>query len=79
MDPEVYKFVKGREFNFEIDLIHQLTSISFREPGFLWRLDKPFVWGPISGNVKNCIIRSGQISELAKLDDKTQIIKLRKK
>ena len=33
----------------------------------------------ISGNVKNCIIRSGQISELAKLDDKTQIIKLRKK
>lgn len=33
----------------------------------------------ISGNVKNCIIRSGQISEVAKLDDKTQVIKLRKK
>lgn len=34
------------------DIIHQLTSISFREPGYLWRIDKPFYWGPISGNVK---------------------------
>jgi glycosyltransferase involved in cell wall biosynthesis len=34
------------------DIVHQLTSISFREPGFLWKLDIPFVWGPVSGLVK---------------------------
>jgi glycosyltransferase involved in cell wall biosynthesis len=31
------------------DLIHQLTITGFREPGFLWKLDAPFVWGPIGG------------------------------
>lgn len=30
-----------------IDIVHQLNMIGFREPGFLWKLDKPFVWGPI--------------------------------
>lgn len=29
-----------------IDIIHQLNMIGFREPGFLWTLDKPFIWGP---------------------------------
>lgn len=33
-----------------IDIIHQLNMIGFREPGFLWRLNGiPFVWGPIGG------------------------------
>lgn len=31
------------------DLAHQLTMIGYREPGFLWRLNLPFVWGPIAG------------------------------
>ncbi len=30
-------------------LVHQLTRNGFREPGFLWRLDAPFVWGPVGG------------------------------
>lgn len=29
-----------------IDIIHQLNMIGFREPGFLWTLNKPFIWGP---------------------------------
>lgn len=32
----------------KIDIIHHITNITFREPGYLWKLDKPFVWGPIS-------------------------------
>lgn len=36
-----------REKNF--DLIHQLNMVGFREPGYLWKIDKPFVWGPIGG------------------------------
>ncbi|WP_386685004.1 glycosyltransferase family 4 protein [Loktanella sp. R86503] len=31
------------------DLAHQLTMVGFREPGYLWKLDIPFVWGPIGG------------------------------
>lgn len=33
----------------DIDLVHQLNMIGFREPGYLWKLDKPMVWGPIGG------------------------------
>ena len=31
------------------DLAHQLTITGFREPGFLWKLGIPFVWGPVAG------------------------------
>lgn len=31
------------------DLAHQLTYVGFRFPGRLWKLDVPFVWGPIGG------------------------------
>ena len=33
----------------EFDLVHQLTYVGFRFPGHLWKLDIPFVWGPIGG------------------------------
>ncbi len=36
----------GKE-NF--DIVHQLNMVGFREPGYLWKIDKPFVWGPIGG------------------------------
>lgn len=31
------------------DLMHQLTITTFREPGYLWKLNVPFLWGPIGG------------------------------
>lgn len=31
------------------DLAHHLNITGFREPGYLWLLDIPFVWGPIGG------------------------------
>ena len=31
------------------DVVHQLTYVGFRVPGLLWKLDAPFVWGPIGG------------------------------
>jgi glycosyltransferase involved in cell wall biosynthesis len=33
----------------DIDVVHQLGPIGYREPGFLWKLGKPLVWGPIGG------------------------------
>jgi glycosyltransferase involved in cell wall biosynthesis len=31
------------------DLVHQVTLSGFREPGYLWKLGVPFVWGPVGG------------------------------
>ncbi|KAA9039294.1 glycosyltransferase [Ginsengibacter hankyongi] len=35
----------------DIQIIHQLNLIGFREPGYLWKLagQIPFVWGPVGG------------------------------
>jgi glycosyltransferase involved in cell wall biosynthesis len=40
-------FQLHREIGF--DLVHQVTYVGFRFPGHLWKLDIPFVWGPIGG------------------------------
>lgn len=35
----------------QIDILHQLNMIGFREPGYLWKVSQetgiPFVWGPV--------------------------------
>jgi glycosyltransferase involved in cell wall biosynthesis len=31
------------------DVVHQVTLCGYREPGYLWKLDAPFVWGPVGG------------------------------
>jgi glycosyltransferase involved in cell wall biosynthesis len=31
------------------DIAHQLTFMTYREPGYLWRLPVSFFWGPIGG------------------------------
>jgi len=43
----------------DFDLVHQLTLAGYREPGYLWKLGKPLVWGPIGGlnNTAWCLIR----------------------
>lgn len=36
--------------DYQIDVIHQLSMIGFREPGYLWRIKGiPYIWGPIGG------------------------------
>ncbi|MFB6341497.1 glycosyltransferase family 4 protein [Saccharicrinis sp. FJH62] len=36
----------------KIDIIHQLNMIGFREPGYLYRLNKPIIWGPVDAKEK---------------------------
>lgn len=31
------------------DVVHQAGLCGFREPGYLWKMDVPFVWGPVGG------------------------------
>ena len=33
----------------DFDLTHMITLSGYREPGFFWKLPKPFIWGPIGG------------------------------
>lgn len=33
----------------DFDVIHQLNMVGYREPGYLWKINKPLVWGPIGG------------------------------
>jgi glycosyltransferase involved in cell wall biosynthesis len=31
------------------DLVHHVTIIGYREPGYMWQLGIPFFWGPLNG------------------------------
>jgi glycosyltransferase involved in cell wall biosynthesis len=44
-----YEVAKRLQKEVGFDVVHRLTYIGFRVPGDLWRLDAPFVWGPIGG------------------------------
>jgi len=46
---KAYKISKRIISNNNIDIIHHLTSVTFREPGYLWKLNLPFIWGPMGG------------------------------
>ena len=43
----VYKKARQLHNDHQFDIIHQVTNITFREPGYLWKMDIPFVWGPV--------------------------------
>lgn len=75
-----------------IDIIHQLNMIGFREPGFLWRLDKPYIWGPINAKEafpttylngvnwkKKCFITLKNIINKYQLISATRVYKAAKK
>jgi glycosyltransferase involved in cell wall biosynthesis len=45
----VFKVAKKLVLENKLDIVHQFNSLSFREPGYLYKLNLPFIWGPISG------------------------------
>ena len=47
----VYRKGKQLHQHENFDLVHQLTQITFREPGYMWKLGIPFFWGPTGGTV----------------------------
>lgn len=42
---------KARELHARcpFDVVHHLTMIGYREPGYMWKLGIPFFWGPVGG------------------------------
>lgn len=48
---QVYEKAKCLLEEQSIDIIHYLTPIGYREPGLLWKLGKPYIWGPVGGSL----------------------------
>lgn len=46
---KAYLLAKELDKTENFDIVHQVTISGFREPGFLWKLGKPFIWGPLGG------------------------------
>ena len=46
---EAYELARALHAEVGFDVVHQLNMEGFREPGYLWKLDAPFVWGPVGG------------------------------
>jgi glycosyltransferase involved in cell wall biosynthesis len=46
---KVLKFALELEAKHHFDIVHQLNMVGYREPGYLYKLNKPFVWGPVGG------------------------------
>lgn len=46
---EAFSLAEKLEKEHNFDAIHQLNMVGYREPGYLWKMKKPFVWGPIGG------------------------------
>lgn len=44
-----YKVAKELVKNEHFDLVHNVGPIGYREPGYLWKLGLPYVWGPVGG------------------------------
>lgn len=45
----VYKKAEEILKEEQIDLIHYISPIGYREPGYLWKIKLPYIWGPIGG------------------------------
>jgi glycosyltransferase involved in cell wall biosynthesis len=46
---KAYQLALELDTKENFDIIHQLNMVGYREPGYLWKINKPFVWGPIGG------------------------------
>jgi len=44
-----FRIARQLHERLHFDLTHQVNLCTFREPGYLWKLDVPFVWGPFGG------------------------------
>lgn len=57
---KVKKLIKDEHF----DLIHFVGPIGYREPGYLWKLNLPYIWGPIGGtnNASMILLKNAPLS-----------------
>ena len=57
-EKKAYRLAKALDAEEHFDLVHRVTLSSYRSPGYLWKLGKPFIWGPVCGftNTAWCLL-----------------------
>ncbi len=70
---QAYLLAKKLHAEIDFDLVHHVNFIGYREPGYLWKLGVPFVWGPIGG-VQNCPWRFSLGWRLSKIKETLRTI-----
>lgn len=46
---QAYEVAKELVKTHDFDLCHMVGPIGYREPGYFWKLDLPYMWGPVGG------------------------------
>ena len=46
---KAYKLAVELDKKEHFDIVHHVNMVGYREPGYLWKLGKPFIWGPVGG------------------------------
>ncbi|MDC1767444.1 MULTISPECIES: glycosyltransferase family 4 protein [Bacteroides] len=64
---QVYTIAKELIKQRNFDVIHLVGPIGYREPGYLWKLGLPYVWGPIGGANNSPLVLMKQLSVTNKL------------
>lgn len=68
----VFKKAKGLVKNHTFDAIHHITFGTIRRSSSLWKLDKPFIFGPVGGGerapfkLRKIFTKRAQLNELAR-------------
>jgi len=64
---QVYRIAKKIVIKEQFDLIHYLGPIGYRTPGYLWKINLPYMWGPIGGTNNVSLKLMGALSVIGKL------------
>ena len=60
-----YQYAVELDKKENFDIVHQVSMVGYREPGYLWKLGKPFIWGPLGGfkNMPLCLLKGLEIRD----------------
>ena len=64
---QVFKVAEELVKSDNFDLIHYLNPIGYREPGYLWKLGLPYIWGPIGGTSSVSLVLMKALPILGKI------------
>lgn len=59
-EKKAYQLAVELDKKENFDLVHRITLCGYRRPGYLWKLGKPFIWGPVGGlnNTAPCLLKN---------------------
>lgn len=76
----LYRKYKKLEKNYNFKLVHHLTFVTINQPTFLYKANKPFIWGPLGGAeiIPESLYKNVRFKDKVKEKIRTVLVKLRK-